>query len=412
MVDITMPATRSVPAWRILVLAFLAMNCALGIDLGAYGTLVHAMERDYGTSRAMAASGSSMLTISMGLLSPLIGGLIRRYPLRLIMAAGALLNGLGYALLTATHQATLMLVIYGLLIGPGFCLLSVIPCTTLVSNWFPTGKGRAIGIMNMPFGNTVFPIIFATTVQFYGLTGAFWLGAAIMVSLAPLLFFLVEDRPKEVLTRRDEHIPSMAAGLDADPLTSRQLLATPSFWVLTIGMALLTGGSLAMLAHLAVLAQGRGLSLEQASLVVATLGLAGVFGAPLLGSVADKIGGGRSLAVNALLRLLPWTALLFVGHSLPSLLVIAFLIGITSNSELTLFGATTGNWLGTENLSLAMGLSYLFQIPFIFGAAPLAGAMYERTGSYDYTIILHDSTFVVIGLLFLFYAPPPNKRVA
>jgi cyanate permease len=66
-------------------------------------------------------------------------------------------------------------------------------------------------------------------------------------------------------------------------------------------------------------------------------------------------------------------------------------------------------WLGPANVGLGMGLCYMLQIPFLFGSAPLAGAMYDATGSYDATILLHVASMVAIGVLMLVFRPAGSE---
>src|SRR5882757_3076140 len=124
----TREARAPFSGWRMVALCFVVLNCALGVNFAAYGSLVEAIQREFATSRAIAASGPSVLNLAMGLLAPFAGAVMRGVPLRRLMAAGALMNAAGYLLITQLHSAYAMLACYALLIGPGFCLIGVIPC--------------------------------------------------------------------------------------------------------------------------------------------------------------------------------------------------------------------------------------------------------------------------------------------
>jgi MFS family permease len=391
--------------WRMVALALLILNCALGVNFAAYGTMVESIQREFQTSRALAVSGASMLTLTMGLLSPWVGGLIRRVSLRTMMIAGALLNGGGYIALSFVHDIFALLAIYAILIGPGFTLLGVIPCTALVSNWFVSGRGRALGIINMPFGNALLPLVFAQLVVGQGLRVSFLVAGALLLGLIPPMLLLV-DRPERIGQRPLGHDRAVAAPAAAS-MTTGQILRSTRFLVLTLAVGTLSAAGLVMVTNLVALGQGRGLDLGSASLLLSAFGIAGVVGAPLFGWIADRVGGRHAFAILALAETLPWLALLVTGHSLATLLPLAFLIGLCCNAILPLFGTAMAEWLGEANLGLAMGLCYLLQIPFMFGAAPLAGAMFDATGGYDATILLHVASFVAVGLLFLLYRPVP-----
>ena len=402
-------AGRDAPfhGWRMVTLTFVILNLALGVNFTAYGSLVEAIQREFHTSRALASSGPSVLNLAMGLLAPFAGAVMRRVPLKTLMLVGIVMNAGGYALITQVHSIVLMLACYALLIGPGFCLIGVIPCTTVVSNWFVEGRGRAIGLINMPFGNTLMPLAAAFMLQSFGLRATFLGCGILLATLIPLILTLV-DRPDRIGQRARGDGPAIAEGAGAATgMTSAEILRFAPFWILTLGVGLLSAGGMVMVSHLVALGMGRGLPLASASLLLAGFGVAGVAGAPIFGWLSDRLGGGRAFAILCFGQVIPWLGLIVAGGSLPLLLLLAMLIGMCSNAITTLFGTTTGEWLGAANVSAGMGLCYLLQIPFLFGAAPLAGAMFDATGGYTATILLHVASFMVMGLIFLVFRPRP-----
>ncbi|MFT4054145.1 MAG: MFS transporter [Novosphingobium sp.] len=390
--------------WRMVAICFFIMNCTLGANFAAYGALVEAIQREYGTSRALASMGISMVTLALGLLAPLVGGLLRKVSIRTVILTGLALNGGGYLLLTQATGIGAFLAIYGLLIGPGFALAGVVPCTAIVSNWFAEGRGRAIGLINIPLGNALLPLAAAALMAHFGLSGALAGNGLLLLALFPLAWFLV-DTPERIGQAPLGRVATAAVPVGEPPLRAIEILRLPQFAVLTLGVALLSAAGLVMVAHLVPLALDRGIPLAQASLLLSVFGLAGLIGAPLFGWLADRIGAGRSMAALSLAWIAPWLALLVAGDSLPLLLALAFVIGLLSNGILTLFGVLAGEWLGDANVPLGMGLCYLFKIPFLFAAAPLAGAMFDRSGSYAPTILLHVTSFALIGAVFLIYRP-------
>src|ERR1700689_1327351 len=82
-------ASRAVLA---VALAFLAYNMAIGMSFGACGTLVETIQAKYMTSRALAASGISVMALVLGLFAPVVEAIARRIGLRTTMMTGALLS--------------------------------------------------------------------------------------------------------------------------------------------------------------------------------------------------------------------------------------------------------------------------------------------------------------------------------
>ncbi|WP_229735494.1 MFS transporter [Novosphingobium marinum] len=398
------------PAWRMLIIAFLAQNCAIGMNFGIYGTIVAALEANYQTSRALAASGLAVMTMVMGLLSPVAGELVRRYSIRTLMIAGTLVNAVGYVLLAFAPSIEVVLLIYGAVIGPGVCLLGVIPSSSLVSNWFLAGKGRALGFVNMPVFVAIFPLLTALVLERFGLVGVFLMAAAISLLLVLALVMVVSSPGERGLKRYGEsegEAEAQNAGADAEGpvLTGRQINASRSFQVIWLGIGLLTAGGVMMTTHIVPLALDKGLELPAASLLLSSFGVCAAAGALLFGWLADRIGGQKAIVVQAFTWTLPWAALLLLGASAAPLIIVAGLLGLISGAIVGLCGVVVSAWLGSQNFAAAMGYVYFYKVPFLFGAAPLAGYLYDRTGGYDLPVIIHIATFVFVGLMFAFFRP-------
>jgi MFS family permease len=191
--DMTAAAARFT-AWRMLAIAFLAQNCAIGIALGSYGTLITSLQTEFNTSRSLASTGLSVMLLVLGLMSPFMGGLLTRFSIRTVMVAGAVLNMVGYLLLAQANSIYMVLAIYAALLGPGYCMLGIIAPATLISRWFTRHRGKALGVMNMPlFLASVSPIAAFLTIH-YSLQSAYLLFAGVFALLLPLLLTIV-DRP-------------------------------------------------------------------------------------------------------------------------------------------------------------------------------------------------------------------------
>lgn len=398
-----------------LLIAFLAQNCAIGLNFGLYGTIVHAVQDQYGATRALAASGLAVMALVMGLLSPLMASLIGKFPLPALMVTGALLNAIGYMLLALSSDIRMFLAIYALVIGPGVCMLGIVPCSTLVSNWFVAGRGRALGFLNMPLFVSISPLMTAVIFERWGLQAVFVTAACIYLALLPLLL-LVATRPADAgcdpYLGRDRQQFAAAAPDPAPPaLTSRQILLHPAFQVIWIGVGFMTAGGVMMTAHLAPLGMEKGLGIGTASLMLSAFGLSASLGALGFGWLADRIGGRLAASVQSLGWIAPWTALMFIGADALMLILLSALIGLISGGTVGLLGVLANEWLGPSNFTRVIGYVYFYKVPFLFGAAPLAGMMFDLTGSYDASIILHIVSFACVGFIYLMYRPKKQGQI-
>ncbi len=365
--------------WLLVVIAAVAQNCAIGLNFAAYGTMIGALEARYGTSRALIASGPGAFVLSLSLCSPLVGGLLQRASVRTVMMAA----------------------LYGLLIGPGACLLGIVPAATLVGNWFVRDRGKALGLINMPILLLVMPPLFGLMLPRIGVNGVFLTIAAIyLVILLPLLGII--DRPDMIgqTARGAEDGAGAASASETAPLTKRQLLAMPRFWMLSIAVGLLTSGGTMIVVHFVPFGLGRGFSLSQAALLISAFGGAGMVGALFFGWLVDRIGAVNTLIINALAQALLWLGL-FPALGLPLMLTLAGSFGACAGAIIAIHGAAINELFGRQSFSQAMGLSYLLKLPFIVGSAPLAGWLFDRTDNYLTAFGLQIIAFVAAALIFV-----------
>lgn len=393
--------------WTFVAIAALAQNCAIGLNFAAYGTMIGTIEARFDAPRALVASGPGAFVLALSLCSPLVGGMLQRLSVRRVMTAGALLCAVGYAVLPLVHNVYVLLLVFGCVIGPGGCLLGIVPASTLVGNWFVADRGKALGIINMPILLLVTPPVFGALLPLLGLNGAFLLIAAVYcATLIPLSRII--DRPEMIgLTARGAQ--DAAADAPADTrhvLSRRELLGLPRFWMLSLAVGLSTSGGTMIVVHFVPFGMGRGLDLSQAALLISAFGGAGMIGALLFGWLVDHIGAVHTLVINALAQALLWLCL-FVPFGLPLLLVLAAAFGTCAGAIIAIHGAAINELFGRHNFSQAMGLSYLLKLPFIVGAAPLAGWLFDRTHTYSSAFGLHIGAFVLAAGMFL-----PLRRLA
>ena len=184
-------------AWRILILAFLAQNFAIGLSLGSFGVSVMAIETEFETTRSLASLGGSLEILAMGLLGPLVALAMERFTIRNTMLAGVVLGSVAYVALWAAPTIWVFLAAFGLLLGPSVVMAGNLPGSTLVNNWFPNNPGRAVGIMMMPLFIMLVPLASTPIIEAYGLRTLYLVLAAANLLMFPLLL-LVKDRPAAV----------------------------------------------------------------------------------------------------------------------------------------------------------------------------------------------------------------------
>jgi MFS family permease len=386
--------------WRMTFLAWLAQNMAIGLTFGVYGTLITSFERIYGVNRSVSTLGISLVLLAFALVGPVAGSLLHRISIKAAMITGACFSATGYGLVSSATSMTSVLLCYGLLIGPGAALLGGMLPSALVSNWFETGRGRALGIVNMPLLVAVAPVASSWILQQWGLATIFAVLAGLMLCLIPVLFLVIDHPDKKGLLPVGSH--------ESDSASVRQpkhalvgygsLVRRPIYWgIVLLGCVMAAGGTV-MSIHIVPMAVGLGVDPGRAALLLASIGGLGILGSPLFGMITDRFGGVAALSFNAMLQAVLWSVML-VQPTFPVLLLITCGLGLTAGGMIASLSSTFSEYFGVSNFGRAYGMFALCSLPFTVGAPVLAGYLFSTQGSYQAAFGGQIVMFVMVAAL-------------
>jgi MFS family permease len=385
---------------RMAVIAFLAQNAASGLSFGIFGTMLVPLEQHFQVDRSISALGMPLLLMSLALGAPIIGGIVHRVGARKLMTGGAMLGALGYGLLMIAPNIYVVLAAYALLIGPGYALLGAMLPSSLVSLWYAKGRGRVLGLINIPALLALIPLVATRLLEWGGLKLVYGCAALFMAALIIPLLTIV-DRPAARGLRPVGDAPEALAEEEAPPARYGALAVKPVLWLVVLIGCLLGCTGAAMSTHIVAYGISRGFDPLAAAAFLTFLGLSGVIGAPLFGWLADRFGGVAALTIDGALQALLFACLLF-EPSYPMVLAIACGFGVASNGMVSSFFTTLSERFGAENFSRVYGLFGIANVAFIVGAPTMAGVVYTQTGSYalPFAIMLGGSVLaILVGLL-------------
>jgi len=375
-----------------LLRAFVAQNCAVGCAYGGFGVSILPLQDRFDANRATVSAGLSLVVLTTALTGPLVASLARRFGLRSIMVAGALLCCAGYALLSVAWDMAIVLAAYALLIGPGLGLSGTLAASFLASGWFPEARGRAIGLTTMPVVLAAAPMAGLALIQNFGLSGLYLASAGLHLLTVPLL-----------LGVREAPIAPVAAGDIHRDGPARGLLSHPLFWFAMVGAGLLNATGIVGSVHMVAVSVERGLPMAQAALLASLMGGASVLGAVAIGWLCDHLGGARALAVVAGGFALGWTIIGLTGSLLPMTLAI-LLIGVSGPGVFPSVSLLFAHSFGPAAMARAVALFGMFSVPLTFFLPPAAGWLHDMAGDYRPVMAAIVCTCSAVAMLFALIA--------
>ena len=373
-----------------LLRAFLSYNIVIGATFGGFGISVQPLIERYGAGRGAISAALALVGLAAGLLSPLAATSIRRVGLRATMMTGATLSSLGFLTLAFAPSIVVVLLAYAFLIGPAIAAAGSLPTSLLAGSWYPTMRGRAVGLATMPLLIALTPIFGFVIIREASLS-AFYL------VLAALNLFLVLALVGVRLAPGD---PSGQGHDRKGEATTLRLIVHPMFWGLVLVSGVLYAIGAIDLTHMVAVLEERGVSPGEAAVMVSIMGGASVLGSFGVGFVADRIGGGWALMIVACVFALCW-AIIAATSSLPAMVPAMVALGTCGSGVFTGLNVATSRLFGRA-LGQAIGMMSLCALPLTFLLPPAAGLLRDVATSYVPMMLAIVAAATLVALLSFF----------
>lgn len=378
------------PAWVVLAALTVVMLAASGLR-SIFGVYIKPLEADFGWSRGSLSVAAAISLLLLGAVGPLVGRLADRWGPRRVVLIGLLLLGagtLGFAGVGTLWQVYLTA---GLLMALGSGGLGLATGSAVAARWFETRRGLAIGLAagGMSAGQlVVIPLATALMLWYGWRTSLLWMGAGLLVLIAPIAVWLIRNDPADRGVRAyGASVAPAGAGHGPDPVGTRRVSVVeaarvPQFWLLmaTFFVCGYTSNGM-VLTHFMPHALEHSFTEFQASTALGIMGAMNVLGTVGAGLICDRIGRRGPLATYYFLRGVSLVFLLYVW-SLPSLHVWAAIFGLNYISTVPPTTTLTASIFGRYSVGELSGwIFFSHQVGAALGAA-LAGWIYEWTGTY------------------------------
>ena len=392
-------------AWKIVAVTFVTHFISIGFVFYSYAVFFTSLTAEFGGSRFGVAVGLAILNVVNGCFAPFLGRELRRRSIRNIMCIGAISMAIGFFLISRIGALWQFYAIVGSFLALGAAMLGALPSSTLIVNWFVTGRSMALGIatMGISMSGMIMAPVGTLLIGQYGWRSAFVIyGFVALILVVPLVWMIVVNRPEDVgllpigMTDGGEDarakaveptIPLAAGDSMIDHAagfewSSRRGLVDRNFWVITMTVALNFCANGAILVHIVPHAEDLGFSRQSASFVLSACAGAGVVGKFLFGWITERIDK-RSAFRLAMGFQAIGCFLILHAHTYPALMGAGAVFGLGMGGIVPIWGTITGAAFGREQFSRITGLMMPCMLPIMTFGVPFAGYVFDRQGNYD-----------------------------
>ncbi len=366
-------AADSARAWLIVGSAFVASFVAFGV-IYSFGVFLRPIATAFHADAAAGSvffSGTAVVYYGLGAFA---GRLADRVGPRLVVAAGAVILGLGLCLTATAYHLWLAYLTYGLGVGIGGACCYV-PTLSLVGGWFVRHRNTALGIAaaGTGGGTMAVPPLAALLIQHYG-----WRTTEVILGLAATVLLLgcaAAARPSPLAqTPKKSGRPA------------RMLFRSREFILLYVSWVLATTALFVPFVFLPGFARDHGASAVAAAGLLSLVGGASILGRVVLGPLGGRLGVVPLFKLTVLMMALSY-ALWFFAFSYAGLAVFAALLGVAYGSRIAAVPAVLIEYFGVEALATTLGVFFTATGLAALIGPPLAGLAAELGGAHRGAIL-------------------------
>jgi MFS family permease len=359
------------------LIAGLSHNMIIGCLMGSFSVMLASVETRMGVSRAESSLVGGLVIFGSAIIGAFVGPVMAKYSLRPLMFLGAALMVTGFLILAFTTSYPLYLASYLLLFGPSMALAGSVGPATLVTRWFSSNRGLALGLVHLSLVVAVMPLLCTWILANYGAQTTY-LTLAVLTGV--ILFpatLAIRDYPPGA----EPQAPADTVAVAPDSLTVPQIVRTPAFWSIAVVAGIIITSIMMLTFNMIQIAASLGITGYDAALLQSIMAFSGMAGSIIFGWVADKIGGGRGMA---LLALNGAVLLLFLQIDMPyaGRAVVIGLLGLHGAGMIPNVSRALAHSLGSASFSRAFGLQAALSVPFTIVGIAAMGASFDRTQNY------------------------------
>jgi MFS family permease len=378
--------------WR-MVAASAAVRL-LGAGLHSYGFTVFflPLSQELNLSRTATSFAFSLARAEGAIEGPIVGHLLSRYGPRPVMIAAVSLMGVGYLILSQIHSYVAFLIVYTGLISlthsGGFMHAPM----TLTNTWFIRWRARAMTLNSAAYGLggvLIAPLLSMIVLNWGWRWGAAAAGLTFLLIGLPLCM-MIRNSPEEIglLPDGDEQpnaedvkLSSISNSASETDVTASQAIRSFAFWALVFGAAVRNASYHAISTHFIPLMIWKGMSQQQATLLLSSFAFLGFTSTLLFGWLADSLNKPRM--VSLILFTAGASILLPIFFSSMAMLWLFTLLFTTVEATYPVAWAMVGDIFGRKHFAKIRGYMSMFYVWGSVTGPVVSGAIWDRWHTYE-----------------------------
>lgn len=379
--------------WIILASSVLIFGVAASIVNAVQTLFIQPVTKAYDFSISSFSAIFSIGAIVMGLLAPIVGKLLEKISIKLIMSIGSILVGVGFASYSFCNHI-ISFYIVAIIIYVGMTLLTTIPISTMITNYFVEKKGSALGIAfsGMGIGTFFWMQITSRLLTNQGFHFAYLLlGIIILIVTLPICLFLVRLKPESANTKES------ATRVTTEKKEKRKFTPPKGFIQYSIGLFLLGIAIAGTQVHIQSYLTTLNYSATYGANVGSLLAMFAIAGNIIAGLVFDKLNTKIAVTIFTIGICIGYVFLIFAYIPIIPYLYSAF-FGLCLSLPALWPSYGVSKLFTSSNYAVTLGIASLF---FTVGASLgpiISGAIVDYMGSYRTVWFL----YLIIVVLFLF----------
>jgi len=386
--------------WVVVGMGFLAGFIGYGF-VYSYGVFFKPLSSEFGWSRSVIAGAFSFYAVLHNLLAFFAGRAVDKIGPKPILAIAGISLGSSMIVMSRVDSVWELYVSFGILFSIGLaCIYS--PVMATVSRWFSARRGFAAGITatGIGAGVLVFSPLSAWLISTVGWRQSYVvLGIVAWVVFVPIVIF-VREAPARMMG-------DASPGTSADGLSFGEAIKTTTFWAIALSLLFLDIAIFALMMHIVMLASDRGMSIMMSGGIAGLIGGASLFGRLGAGYFSDHFGRKRIYILACIFQLLMFIWLFFAVDTW-MLVVFAVFFGVSYGSWAGLMGALPADYFGYKATGEILGFIVILCGVGVAIGPFLGGLIYDKTGSYDYMIVMCIAVTICGVILASFMKPVIN----